>query len=112
MEFEWVGVNSSEAFAKPSPDLSEVAVSPCLELPRMPRFDVFKMSVLRVDQESGGDRERRALGFARQPIKTERTSDPHRPAENLACELHEAGELGCAAAQGNSRPRFGRNGGL
>src|SRR3954454_4564668 len=32
---------SSEALAKPSSDLSEIAVSPCLqELPRMPRFDM------------------------------------------------------------------------
>jgi len=28
------------------PDLSEIAVSPCPELPRMPRFDVLKMGVL------------------------------------------------------------------
>src|SRR6204780_1034778 len=48
---------SSEALAKPSSALSEIAVSPCPELPRMPRFDVFKMSVLGIDQEARGKRE-------------------------------------------------------
>ena len=50
------GKDSSEALAKPSSDLSKIAVSPCLELPRMPRFDVFKMSVLRIDQKARWNR--------------------------------------------------------
>src|SRR5438105_15090232 len=112
MEFHWIGKNSLKAFAKPSPDLSEVAVSPSLELPRMPRFDVFEMGVLRVDQQPRGDRERSALGLGGQSAKAERTADPHRPAENLACELHNAGKLGGATAQDNSRPRLCGKGGI
>ena len=72
--------DSSEALAKPSSDLSEIAVSPCPELPRMPRFDVFEMSVLRIDQQTRGNRERRALGLIGQPAKAERAADPDRPA--------------------------------
>src|SRR6188472_3671644 len=75
----WLLDRSSEALAQPSSDLSEIAVSPCPELPRMPRFDVFKMSVLRVDQQTGGNRERGALGLVRQPAETERPADPDRP---------------------------------
>src|SRR6202040_2271124 len=74
------GKESSEAFGQPSSDLSKIAVSPCPELPRMPRFDMFKMSVLRVDQQACGNRERRALGLAGQPSETERAADAHRPA--------------------------------
>src|ERR1700722_17464642 len=112
MEFEWVGKNQSKAFAKPSPDLSKVAVSPGLELPGMPRFDVFEMGVLRVDQKPGGNRERRALGLVGQPAETERTADPHRTAENLACKFRNTGELGCAAAQHDARPRLCCKGGI
>ena len=53
----WCGKVSSEALAKPSSDLSEIAVGPCPELPRMPRFHMFQMSVLRIDQEPRGNRE-------------------------------------------------------
>src|SRR4029079_15424978 len=63
----WYEDRSSEALSKPSSDPSEIAVSPCPELPRMPRFDVFKMSVLRIDQEARGHRERGALGLVGQP---------------------------------------------
>src|SRR5215471_13289147 len=41
------GKNSSEALAKPSSDLSEITAGPCLDLPRMPRFDMFKVNILR-----------------------------------------------------------------
>src|ERR1700761_2940386 len=99
MEFEWVGKDSSEAFAKPSPDLSEVAVSPCLELPRMPRFDMFEMSVLRIDQQARRDRERRALGLVGQPAEAERAADPHRTAENLGGEFGKTGQLRSSAAE-------------
>src|SRR3954465_2142127 len=108
MEFQVQGLRrrSSEALAKPSSDLSEIAVSPCTKLPRMPRFDMFKMSVLRVDQEARGHRERRALGLAGQPSETERAADPHRPAQYLARQFGNAGELRSAAAQHHSRPRL------
>src|SRR4051812_29815024 len=102
----WSVERSSEALAKPSSDLSEIAVSPCPELPRMPRFDVFKMSVLRIDQEPGGNRERRALCLAGQPAKAERTADPHRSAENPGCKLGNTGELRSPSAQDHPRPRL------
>src|SRR5229473_8612461 len=104
--------DSSEALAKPSSDLSEIAVGPCPELPRMPRFDVFKMSVLRIDQEARGDRERRALGLIGQPAEAERAADPHRPAENPGCKFGKAGELRCATAQDHPCPRLCRKGGI
>src|SRR5207302_6800082 len=53
----WSQDRSSEALAKPSSDLSEITVRPCPELPRMPRFDVFQMSVLRIDEQARGHRE-------------------------------------------------------
>src|SRR4051812_24030914 len=80
VKFQWAGKDSSEALAKPSSDLSEIAVSPCPELPRKPRFDVFKMSVLRIHQQARGHRKRRALCLAGQPDEAERPADPHRPA--------------------------------
>jgi hypothetical protein len=69
----------------------------------MPRFDVFKMSVLRIDQETRGNREGRALRLIRQPAKTERAANTDRPAENLGCKFENAGELRGATAQDNSR---------
>src|SRR5436309_5005670 len=92
-EFQRAGKDSSEALAKPSSDLSEIAVSPCPELPRMPRFDVFKMSVLRINQQPRGNRERRALGFAGQPSKAERPADTDRTAEDFGRKFGNAGEL-------------------
>src|ERR1700712_5727246 len=106
MGVQGFGERSSEALAKPSSDLSEIAVGPCPELPRMPRFDMFKMSVLRVDQEARRHRERRALGFARQPSETKGATDAHRAAQDLACKFGNPGELRGAAAQDNPRPRL------
>src|SRR5215216_2783695 len=112
VEVEWAGKDSSEALAKPSSDLSEIAVSPCPELPRMPRFDVFKMSVLRIDEQTRGSRERRALRLTGQPAEPERTADAHRPSENLSREFANAGKLRGATAQHNSRPRLCSKGGI
>src|SRR4051812_5338485 len=103
---------SSEPLAKPSSDLSEIAVSPCPKLPRMPRFDMFKMSVLRVDQEARRHRERGALGLAGQPSETKRPPDAHRALEDLACQFGNAGELRGAAAQHTPRPRLCRKRGI
>src|SRR5258708_6059076 len=111
VEVEWVEKDSSEALAKPSSDLSEITVGPCPELPRMPRFDVFKMSVLRIDQEARRDRERRALHLIGQPAETERAADPHRPAENPGGKFGKAGELRRAPAQDHPCPRLCRKGG-
>src|ERR1700712_523543 len=100
------GKDSSEALAKPSSDLSKVAVSPCPELPRMPRFDVFKMNVLRIDQQPGWNREGGALGLARQPAEAERTAKPHRPAQHLAGKFGKTAELRGSAAQDDPRLWF------
>src|SRR6202011_1449807 len=104
--------NSSEALAKPSSDLSEIAAGPRPKLPRMPRFDVFKMSVLRIDQQARGHRERRALRLIGQAAEAERAADPHRPAENPGCEFGKAGELRRAATQDHACPRLCRKGGI
>src|SRR4029079_2094169 len=95
----WLQERSSEALAKPSSDLSEIAVSPCPELPRMPRFDGVQRSLWRKAQQAGGHRERGALGLVGQPAEAERTADPDRPVENAGGEVDRAGQLGRAAAQ-------------
>src|ERR1700742_1501261 len=99
MEFQVQGLRngSSEALAKPSSDLSEIAVGPCPKLPRMPRFDMFKMSVLRIDQEARRHRERCAFGLGGQPSEAERAADAHRTLEDRACQFGDAGELRGAA---------------
>src|SRR5215475_12277783 len=105
------GNRSSEALAKPSSNLSEIAaVGPCSELPRMPRFDMFELSVLRVDQKPGGDRERRGLRLTGQPAKAKRPADADRTAEYLSCEFDEAGELRGSAAQDDLPPGLSRKG--
>ena len=53
MEWSDPVLRSSEALSKPSSDLSEVAVGPCHDLPRMPRFNVFKVCELRIHQQAG-----------------------------------------------------------
>src|SRR5258708_3491321 len=106
------GKDSSEALTKPSADFSEVAVSPCPKLPRMPRFDVLQMSVLRIDQQARRNRERRALRLIGQPAKPERTADPHRAAENPGRQFKGSGELRRAPAQDNAGLRFCRKGGV
>src|SRR3954469_2916804 len=108
MGVQGVGERSSEALAKPSSDLSEIAVSPCPELPRMPRFDMFKMSVLRIDQEARGHRKRRALRLVGHAAEAERAADPDRPVENPRRQFDGAGELRSAAAQHHPRPRLCR----
>src|SRR6185312_8017874 len=102
---EWIrtGTKPSEALAKPSSDLSEIAVSPCFELPRMPRFDMFKVSVLRIDQEPRRHGERCVLRLVGQPAEAERAAEPYRTVEDLGCELDHAGELRGAAAQHDAR---------
>src|SRR5271169_401268 len=110
VKVEWAGKDSSEALTKPSSDFSEIAVSPCSELPRMPRFDVFKMSVLGIDQEPGGNREGRALRLVGQPAEAERATDSDRPVEDPGGKLKGSGELRSPAAQYHSRLWFCRKG--
>ena len=65
----------------------------------MPRFDMFKMSVLRVDQEAGGNREGSPFGFVRQPAETERAADSYRAVEDSGGKFQRSGELTGATAQ-------------
>src|ERR1700726_3059123 len=108
VKVECNGKDSSEALTQPSSAFSEIAGSPCPELPRMPRFDAFKMSVLRIDQQARGNRERRALCLTGQPAEAERAAEPDRPAENLGGEFGKAGELCRTTAQDNPRLRLCR----
>ena len=78
----------------------------------MPRFDVFEMCVLRIDQQARGHRERGTLGLIGQPAEAERAADPDRPVENVGSEFDSTGELRRAAAQDNPRPRLCRKGGI
>ena len=51
------------------------------------------MCRLWIDQQAGRDREGRAFGCLRQACQTERTSDPHRPAQNTSGKIGHAGKL-------------------
>src|SRR6185437_1043752 len=112
VKFACCGKQSSEALAKPSSDLSEITVRPCLELPRMPRFDMFEVSVLRVDQQAGRRREGSGLGLVGKAAEAERTADTHRPVEDLGGELRDTGELRGAAAEHDAGLRLRREGGI
>src|SRR6202035_1895461 len=96
----------SETLAKPLSDAGEVAARTCLRIPPTSRFEVFEMRRLRVDQEAGGDRKGRALGRVRQSGDTERAPDAHRPVENAAGKLGQAGELTGTAGQHHAAARF------
>ena len=74
----------SEALPKPSSDPSDVAAGPCRGVPRVPRFVVFVMCCLRIDEEARGGREGRPFGGLRQSGNAERPTDPDRAAENAA----------------------------
>ena len=76
----------------------------------MPRFDMFKMSVLRIDQEARGDRKRRPLGLVAQFAETERATDTDRAVEDSRGKLKGAGELRGATAQDDTRFRLRRKG--
>ena len=77
-------------------------------MPRSPRFEMFEMRRLRIDQQAGGDREGRPLGRLRQPGDAERPADADRPVEDARGELRQAGELAGAAGQDDARARLGR----
>ena len=62
----WFWELGSEAFAQPSSDPCHVTARSCHQLPRSPRFEVFKMCRLRVDQQARRHGESRALGRFRQ----------------------------------------------
>ena len=107
---EGYGNQPSEALAKPSSDLSEITVSPCSEVPRVPRFDVLEMSVLGIDQQACGHRKGGVLCLLGQPAKTERATDSNRPAEDLGGKFADARQLRGAAAENHSRLGLRRKG--
>src|ERR1700721_1385565 len=84
---------SSEALAKPSSDPGDVAAGPRHEMPRFPRFEVFEMRRLRIDEEAGRDREGRALGVLRQAADAERPTDSYWAGEKRGAKLGQAGWL-------------------
>jgi hypothetical protein len=76
-------------------------------MPRSPRFEMFEMRCLRIDQKPRGNREGRSLGRVRQTRHAERTPDAHRPTENAPGEFRQPGELAGAAGQNDLRARLG-----
>src|SRR5690348_5263415 len=96
----------SEAFAQPSSDLRDVAAGSCHQMPRSPRFEVFEMRRLRVDQESRRDGKRRSLSRIRQSAQSERTPDTHGTIQNSTRQFRQADELARAAGQHDTRARL------
>jgi hypothetical protein len=47
----------SEAFSEPSSDPCHVAAGSCHQVPRFPRFEVFEMRRLRIDEQACRDSE-------------------------------------------------------
>src|SRR5436305_1462285 len=102
------GQNPLEALAKPSSHPREIAVGPRHQLSRAPRFALFEMCHLRIDQEPRGDRECRTLGGFGQAADAQRTADPHLPRENPEGDLGQAGELARSSGQDHARARIRR----
>src|SRR5271165_4422684 len=98
----------SEALAKPSSDPCDITIGPCHRPPRCPRFEMFKMRRLRVDQQAGCDREGRAFRRVGKPGKAERPADAHRAIENARGEVAQAVELARAAGQNHVPARLRR----
>jgi hypothetical protein len=87
----------SEAFAQPSSDLRHVAACSRHQMPRSPRFEVFEVRRLRVNQEAGRNREGWALRRIRQTREAERTADANRASENPRCQFRQPDKLRGAA---------------
>src|ERR1044071_3241206 len=68
---------SSEALAKPSSDPCDIAACPCLRVPRSPRFEMFEMGRLRLDEQAGGRRECGSFGFLGKARDAEWAADTH-----------------------------------
>src|SRR5262245_58697520 len=80
-------LDASETLAQPAPDPGYVACCRRAVLPRMPRFEMFKMRGLRIDQEPGQGRKRRALRDVGQAGDAERTSECNGSAEDVGGEI-------------------------
>src|SRR5207344_1517787 len=91
--WEFQNPESSEALPKPTSDPCDVATCSCRCIPRSPRFEMFQMSHLRIDQEAGGGGEGRTLGLLRQSGNAERATDAHRPVENAGGEVRKPVQL-------------------
>src|SRR6266568_968095 len=102
------GQSLLEAFAKPSSHPREIAFGPRHERSRAPRFDLFEMRHLRIDQKPGRDRERRAFGGFGQAGDAERTADPHPASEDAGGDLGQARELARSSGQHHARARVRR----
>src|SRR4051812_42451612 len=101
-------LESSEALPQPSSDPCEISACSCRRMPRSPRFEVFEMHRLRIDEQTRRHRKGRSFGFLRQPRNAERPADAHRPAENLPGQLYQSGELTGAAGENHPAARLGR----
>src|SRR3972149_5784021 len=102
----WFPCCGSEAFAQPSSDPCHVTARSCHQLPRSPRFEVFKMRRLRVDQEACRHGECRPLGRLRQAGKAKRSSDTHGTLQDSRRQIGDAGQLAGAAGQHHARARL------
>ena len=98
----WVIRSSPVAIVRPE----RCSPGPCHQVPRSPRFEVFKMRGLRIDQQAGRHGEGRALGLFRKAGDAERAADADRAAEDARGKLGEAGELACAAGENNAGARL------
>src|SRR5579862_1679656 len=83
-------LRGSETLAQPSSDPCHVTACTRHQLPRSPRFEMFKMRRLRIDQQARGDREGRSLGRFGQTGEPERAADAHRAPENACGEIGKA----------------------
>src|SRR4051794_37575229 len=101
-------LESSEALPQPSSDPCEISACSCRRMPRSPRFEMFEMHRLRIDEQTRRHRKGRSFGFLRQPRNAERPADAHGPAENLPGQLHQSGELTGAAGENHPAARLGR----
>src|ERR1051326_339332 len=97
------GQSRLEALAKPSSHPREIAFGSRHQLSRAPRFELFEVRHLRVDQEPGRDREGRTFGGLGQAGDAERTADPPPGTENAGGDLRQAGELARPAGEHHAR---------
>src|SRR5262245_7727605 len=102
------GQSPLEALAKPSSHPREITFRPGHELSRAPRFELFEMRHLGVDQEPGRDRECRTFGSLGQSRDAERPAHAHPARENARGGLGQPRELARAAGQHHARTRIRR----
>src|SRR6516162_10124523 len=97
----------SETLAKPTSDAGEVAARTCLGVAPTPRFEMFEMRRLGVDQQPCRHGEGCALGGVREAGDAKRPADAHRAAEHARGKVRQAGELARAAGQHHMAAAFG-----